>query len=298
MAVDASGHALFSTHPSGGSGSWSHPARVDGSNPLTGVSCPTTHFCVAVDANGNVLTSTRPTRGAKGWSRPVHIDSVRSIDGGYAGLLGISCPTVSLCVAVDAASSGDVLSTTRPAGGARAWRMARLGVLLTSVSCRATNLCVAAGAAHVVTADPTGGRRAWHVTGAPAGGGVLSAIDCPTTALCLGVGFSNAFTGLANATGTPHGGARTWRTAAVVPTPPPDGSELLDAVGCAGTKLCVALDTADNAYVSTAPLRGRWGPLRAIRPGSTSEQNAVSCTLHLCMVVDSAGVETTGAVYG
>lgn len=295
VAGDASGHVLFTTRPSGGS--WSRPAHVDGGNTLTGISCPTIHFCVAVDDVGNVLTSSRPTRGARGWSRPARIDSVRSVDGGYAGLLGISCPSTSLCVAVDAAEGGNLLTSTHPLGGARTWRMVHLGGTLASVSCHTTRLCVIAGSSHYYATHPAGGRIAWHNTGGPAGGGVLSGISCPSFGECVGVGFNDNTIGLADGTSSPTGGAKTWRTVNVGPSPPPPNASLLDAVGCAGLTLCVALDSADNAYVSSTPVKGGWSGPGPIRPNSASQQNAISCTLHLCVVVDSAGVEVTGSVH-
>ncbi len=298
VAVDGTGHVLFTTHPTRGAHSWSRPARIDGGTPLTGVSCASISLCVAVDDSGRVLTSTHPTRGAKGWRRPLRIDSIRASDGGYAGLLGISCPSTSLCVAVDGAADGDVVATTNPLGGAGAWRKVRLGVTLTSVSCSSSSLCVVAGTDHLVSTDPTGGRSAWRDTGGPSHDGLISAIDCPTTALCVGVGFSNRVPGLADATGNPRGGAAAWRNVTVAPAPPSLDAGLLDAVGCAGDRLCVALDSADNAFVSTTPVRGGWSGPNLIRPNPSSQQSAISCTTKLCVAVDSAGVEVTGVVRG
>lgn len=298
VAVDASGHALFTTRPTRGAHSWSRPQRVDAGNALTGISCPTTRLCVAVDESGNVLSTTHPTRGAKSWSRPRRIDSVHGTDGGYAGLLGISCPTVTLCVAVDGAAAGDVLSTSVPRGGASAWRTVRLGGPLTSVSCPSTGLCVVGGAEHAYSANPAGGRSSWHFTGGPVGGGVISGLDCPDTALCVGVGFGDASPGLVVATTSPRGGSRVWKTTDVLASPPGVGAGLFDAIGCPGQTLCVALDSADNAYVSNRPAKDGWSGARAIRPKSASQQNAISCTPKLCVVVDSAGVESTGIVHG
>jgi hypothetical protein len=297
VAVDATGHALFSTRPTRGARSWSRPAHIDGSNSLTGISCPTIRLCVAVDDSGNVLSTTRPTR-ARSWSRPVRIDSARGMDGGWAGLLGISCPTVNLCLAVDGAAVSDVLSTTRPTGGRGAWHMVRLGGTLTSVSCPAARLCVVGGEAHIFSTTPAGGRGSWHYTGGPMGGGVISSLDCPLTTLCVGVGFGNLSPGLALASASPRGGSRAWKTAAVLSSPPDTTDQLLDAVSCAGQTLCVALDTSGRAFLSTAPVRGSWSAGRPIRPNSASQQNAISCTLKLCVVVDDAGVETTGTLRG
>ena len=48
---------------------------------------------MAVDASGDVVTSTDPTGGAAAWK-------VANVDGS-SYLSAISCPTISLCVAVD-----------------------------------------------------------------------------------------------------------------------------------------------------------------------------------------------------
>ena len=175
--------------------------------------------------------------------------------------------------------------------------MTRLGGTLTSVSCPTSGLCLVGGSEHGYSTSPTGGRSSWHFTGAPAGGGVISGLDCPGTTLCVGVGFGDASPGLAVATASPHGGSKAWKTFDVLASPPPAGSELLDAVGCAGEMLCVALDTADGAYTTASPVKGGWGWDGAIRPHSASQQNAIACTVRLCVVVDSAGVETTGVIH-
>jgi hypothetical protein len=297
VAVDASGHVMFTTRPTRGAHSWSRPQRIDGSNILTGISCPTTRLCVAVDESGDVLSTTHPARGARGWSRPRRIDSVLGTDGSYAGLLGISCPTVTLCVAVDGAGSGDVLTSTAPRGGAGAWHMARLGGTLSSVSCPSAGLCLVAGSGHMYSTDPAGGRATWHYSGGPVGGGVISDLDCPSTALCVGVGFGDDSPGLAVATATPRGGSKTWSTTDILALSPDTSAGLFDAVGCAGQAICVTLDTADNAYLSTTPVKGSWSWDGPIRPNPASQQNAISCTVNLCVVVDSAGVETTGVIH-
>jgi hypothetical protein len=55
---------------------------------VTGVSCPTTTFCVAVDDQGGVL------QWAGGRVTRTDVDAGRH-------LTSISCPSTSLCVAVD-----------------------------------------------------------------------------------------------------------------------------------------------------------------------------------------------------
>jgi hypothetical protein len=296
VAVDASGYVVTTGNPTGRSHVWSATARID-HTALTGVSCPTTRLCVATDDAGSVLTSTNPTGGARAWSRPTRVDTTAAAGGGYAGLAAISCPSTRLCVAVDAADSANVVTSTNPTGGAHAWRVSSLGGILTSVSCPRASLCVLAGTQHFDSTSPAGGAGAWHATGPQDGGGVMSALDCPSLTLCVATGYGDTSTGLITATDNPRGPASAWKTTSVQNSPPDPGEGALDAVGCA-RGLCVALDGFDNAYTSPAPVTGTWSGPAPIRPKSISQANAISCVDTLCVVVDSAGVSTAGIVRG
>jgi hypothetical protein len=295
-AVDQSGDVVVSDNARGGVSSWKR-FHIDGTVPLTGISCPTITLCVAVDQNGNVITSIKPTGGASAWSKPAKIDSATAALGGSVGLTGIDCPTTTLCVAVDGATKGNVIASTRPTGGAHAWAPATIATgPLTSITCASATLCVAAGDQHYISEEPAGGTAAWKGTGTQLGGGVFSAISCPASTLCVGVGFGDSSTGVATATSTPMGGARSWKTVDVEAIPPVPGESLLGAIGCPTTSVCVAVDGTDNAYTTTAPVGGTWSPATPIRPSSAATSSAMSCIATLCVVVDSAGVETTGIV--
>jgi hypothetical protein len=287
VAGDGSGDVLSTRTPT--KGGWSAAAKVDSAGPITGISCPTTTFCGAVDGVGAFVYSTTPTRGAKGWSHPVRIDPTMAVGGGYAGLTSISCPSASLCVAVDAASSANVVYSTDPTGGKATWKIVKLQGPATSVDCPTTTLCVIAGTERYVSTDPTS-PTGWKASAALVGG-VYQAVDCVGATLCINVGFGNASTGFESATKTP---TTTWSTVYnVVGDPPAIGSTLLDTVGCTrGT--CLTLDGADNAYISGSSAKGLWTATGPIRTKSASQYNAVSCTSGMCVVVDSAGVETTG----
>jgi hypothetical protein len=67
--------------------------NVDARNSFSGVSCPTSTFCVAVDNVGNVITSSNPTGGKADWK-------VTKVDGRNY-LYGVSCPSTTFCVAID-----------------------------------------------------------------------------------------------------------------------------------------------------------------------------------------------------
>jgi hypothetical protein len=297
LAVDASGNLIVSTKPTGGNGSWAPPAKIDpNGGGMTGISCPTVKLCVATDSGGDVVSSTDPLGGAKFWSRPVRADATAAAGGGSAGLTGISCPTVTLCVAVDGAATGNVVTSTNPTGAASSWKVSAVGGILTSVDCPSATFCVAAGTQHDISTNPTGGASAWKGTGAQAGAGVFSGIACPAVAFCVGVGYGDTSTGLATTSTTPKGAASAWTTVSVEPAPPTASSGLLDAVGCTSRSLCVAVDTFDNGYLSTSPASGTWTGGNAIRTTPVTSGNAISCTSAFCVVVDSAGVETTGVV--
>lgn len=291
-AVDYAGDVVTTTRPTGGNGSWAPAVHVDAS-PLTGISCPTAAFCVAVDAAGDALTSVAPGGGAKKWSRPFKIDTTTGPDGTSVGLTAIACPSASLCVATDGATAGNVVSSINPAGGAHAWKTTAVGAgALLSVACASTTLCVAAGTQHVYSTSPAGG--AWHATGPQTGGGVFTGIDCPSVTLCVGVGYGNTSTGLASTATDPKGDVTVWKTVGVTSSPPDAGTGLLDAVGCYSASFCVTVDTFDNAWAASGPTGGVWTGGFPIRTGPNVASSAISCTSTFCVVVDSAGVETTG----
>lgn len=88
LAVDRDGYAWSSTAPAGGEAAWQE-VFVDSSGNLADVSCPTSSFCVALDESSRALTSTNPAGEATDWGvAPVP-----------SGILGLSCPSTSLCLA-------------------------------------------------------------------------------------------------------------------------------------------------------------------------------------------------------
>jgi hypothetical protein len=299
VVVDTSGYALKSTNPTGSTKVWSRPFRIDAvkGGALTGISCPATNLCVAVDAVGDVVTSTNPAGGAKAWSKPVRIDSATLGPGVYAGLAAVSCPTTTLCVAVDSAKPGNVLTTINPTGGAAAWTVIKkVGAVLSSVSCASSSFCVAAGTNTYVSTYPASPAAGWHATGVQTGGGTFSGIACPSLSLCVAVGFGNTSTGLATTATTPRGGAADWTTVTIQPDPPNAGAGLFDGIGCLSSSYCVALDSVDNVFVSSNPASGPWSAQTQIEPLSSTPpiNSAIGCAPTVCVVVDSNGYAITG----
>ncbi len=204
VAVDRTGGVLWSANPTGGRRAW-FAAGVDGATELTSVSCPATTLCVAVDAAGNVVTSESPTAGAGAWAVSKVDSSPASSNSDNAGsvrLRGVSCPSISLCVAVDAA--GNVLSSTNPAGGPTAWTLTHAdtnrsygcggGGLacqppLVGISCPSTLLCAAVDfSGNVLTTRTPTAPGAWtSVSAHPGALGSLWGISCPTLGFCATV---------------------------------------------------------------------------------------------------------------
>ena len=108
---------------------WGTPTLVDATPPLAdssftpaGLSCPSAGLCVAVDKiGGNAITWSNPARGQPQWSAvevnaPCPSENYDECSIDEDGLVAVSCPTVTLCVA---GGPGDVLYTSvNPVGAA------------------------------------------------------------------------------------------------------------------------------------------------------------------------------------
>ncbi|MDQ6807316.1 MAG: hypothetical protein M3065_20710 [Actinomycetota bacterium] len=294
VAVDNAGQVLSSTDPLAGARTW-HSADVDGVNPLTAVSCPSAAMCVAVDGQGNAAATSAPSGPASAWTvAPVDtsITEPSPYGGGPNLLRGISCPSVSLCLAVD--SVGNVAYSGAPTGGAAAWALMHIDngsdyacaaggptcqAPLMGVACPASALCGAVDFAGnlLQTTTPTV-PSAWPSQAATGGGPQsLWSLSCPTTSFCATV----------DGTG---GHAITWNPAA--------GSRLtthrlpIDAFGvwCSSTTLCLAAGEGANG---TAELAGSTNPASPSPAWAVTDfglVNAVSCpTPSVCLAADNQG---------
>ena len=246
---------------------------------------------------------------ALGFSASASGASVLSWTNGVSGdsqLVGVSCPSSALCVAVDRA--GNVLTSTDPGRSGGTWSRAHVdGSPLVGVSCPSVALCVAVdGAGNVLSSgDPAGGVAAWtmaHVDDAVnggEGGRGLTAVSCPLVSLCAAVDVAGDVIVSAN----PMGGAAAWAVTYV-----DDGINYecyhygggglgcqpgLAAVSCASVSSCVAVDDAGNVITSMNPTGGAsaWSgadPYGAI-PASAAF-DGVSCPEpDLCVAVDNYG---------
>jgi hypothetical protein len=254
--------------------------------------CASVSLCVAVDASGNVVTSADPAGGAGTWT-VAHVDGNTESCGSssvrcQAPFLGVSCTSVSWCVAWDEA--GYLFTSTAPALGGAGWRETRIiaptEYRLDAYSCPSASLCVAVGhQGEVLTStDPAGGPDAWQHAlvdsgpcppgagpGAPTGrlchdklDGTgpprprwLQEISCPSVSLCVaGDAEGDVLTST-----DPTGGSGAWNLAYVDdsteagPTVTSDQAELV-SIACPSVSLCMASDGAGNVLTSKNPTGG------------------------------------------
>ena len=267
VAVDSGGNVLASRHPRGKAAAWTLTpvdTAIDacpvlgGYEPchaaLTAISCPSMSRCVAVDSNGRVLATTDPGA-ASSWSS-VQADTVSSVNTGdhelvKASLTSLACPTVSLCVAGD--DAGNVITSTHPTGTARAWKTTHInpnlqggGYGVADLSCPSVRLCVAVDgyASDVITATrPTRGSTAWKVTRVGNDNDALSAIWCPSSALCVAANLNGS-----NVASTqPTVGAGAWIARSRY------GNSSLSALACPSRSVCDAVSSTGVLLTGTRP---------------------------------------------
>jgi hypothetical protein len=314
-----------SSDPFGGASAWTS-RQADtapvacGSQPncqasLTAISCPSQSLCVAGDDGGNVVTSTDPLGPTGAWT-VTHIDSGPMACSHFCfdEVLGVSCPSASLCVAVD--NGGRAYVTTNPTGGAAAWSSAALesqppiGELTGNVSCATEALCVAVVEGDVFTSTtPTEGASAWSdatvdpplfIDSRPPG--ELGSVSCTSPALCVAAETDRDFGagGYVVTSRNPTGGASAWTVKFVDPgrlaqCDPEACQASFHAISCPSISLCVGVDDAGNVVSSVNPAGppGAW-TVKHVDPNVPSSFtqgiSGVSCASNaFCAAVDVAG---------
>ena len=202
---------------------------------------------------------------------------------GQAPLFGISCPRVSLCVAVGGGNT--VASSADPSARAAAWSAINPGGAgppnqneIKGVSCPSPQLCIAVSFEGLIltSTNPTGGIAAWSVADLnPSGPRThFYGVSCPSPCAAVGGGGK-----IATST-DPTGGASAWTVIQVA------GPLELRGVSCPSPSFCVAVgDDGDEiapgpadvgeVLSSTDPLGGAWQQVQL--PGAPGNLYGVSC---------------------
>ena len=289
VAVGSFGTIATSTSPTGGRAAWqvAYPTGP-GKGANTDVSCASEDLCVVVGFEGGVLVSTDPTGGTSAWS----MTNVNVAHDNAIHLTGVSCPTTSLCVAVNGANpggpAGKILTTTDPTSGQWAITQLDSSIHFTGVSCAGPSLCVAVarGGTIAVSSDPTGGAAAWKVIDAPGGAGDLEGIDCVESLCAAGNATGNILTSTDPVGGAPWSEAKAGIAA------------LVTGVSCPTTSACLGVDNNGSVFTSNAPTGGSaaWRaenlvPFEATETEGQFDHNALfaaSCaSTSLCALVGS-----------
>ncbi len=280
LCVGSNGTEIYTTaDPTGGAPAWTSTALAGTLAYIGDVSCPSTHLCVAVRSDGSVATSTDPTGGASAWSiseidpsrfwtaifcstQPecfirdrsgAVFSSANPTGGGSAWTISTStppfvsgtCPTTSLCVAVDAQA---IHTTTNP--GAGTWTTLPVADYLDGIACPSTALCLAVGSteppgagALYVSTNPASG--AWTHTIIDAGR-QLNSIACPSASLCVAVDSTGHVVSSTN----PTAGPSAWTSALI------DGDPCADTTPCSVEQIqasdATGLHTVDASKIPGA----------------------------------------------
>ncbi len=245
---------------------------------------------------------------ASGWQLQGHIEP----KGESEGLLGISCPSQSLCVAVG--EGDEIASSTNPDGGAGAWHEVHPQTedekmppppppgftppppLQTSqgfrkirgVSCPSPGLCVAVTFDGYVfsSTNPAGGAGDWHITDIDGKGRDthLLGVSCPSVNLCVAVSGDRYTAGKVLSTTNPTGGTAAWKVVQL------DESLDLRGISCGTTDFCVAVAEEGRLLYSTNPTGGPQAWTEVGKPGGPGNLHGVSCVaLAFCVAGNSGG---------
>jgi hypothetical protein len=251
VADDASGHVV-ALDPSG-----AVPAvlrDVDGTTPLTGLSCPATGDCVMLDSQGNALVET-----AGVWS------TASPIDAGHFIGAALSCPTTDFCLAAgyDPSTNDEAFAVYN----GTSWSVTSTteSDVLNAVSCPSTAWCMVAslGGDAFTYSIPTQGAAVVSPMVAVNPGGpqtLLTSLDCPQAGLCLAASAEGQV--FVYNTGA-------WSAPASLFSQNPASV----SVACANA-VCVAMNLNGEAIASTAPYV-KWSYL--VQDQNVGATEALSC---------------------
>jgi len=262
------------------------PSVIDQSGPypgfpavqLLGISCGTATSCVAVGGQVAQFTTNAGGAAPPTWSAPLSVTT--------NFLYGVSCPDGSLCVA---AANGAVLRST---DGGQSWLPpVSLGAgvgAVTTVSCPDAGLCVAGTAGAVFVS--TDGGQTWSGPDDTGSSLAFTSLSCLSSGVCVGI-VSNQVV----VSDDVRGAAPTW-------TPSRLSSPALSDVSCTENDVCVAVDTAGQAFITNDVASGSpsWSQSVIVGTASTVDgligltsvscvENAADAATDLCVAGDFRG---------
>ena len=259
---------------------------------LAGVSCGPAAACTAVGTYRNGLgthLSLAQVWNGSTWTLQAAVSPVGAVP---SDVVGVSCPSVTVCTAVGFFDNGPgtvatlaehwngtawaIQPTPNPAGAARN--------SLASVSCTSAKACIAVGKSRggrsgATLAESWNGKT-WTVQSAPTPPGAfggLAGVSCTSRTACIAVGsYTNAVNDAVPLAESWNGTSWTIQNAV---SPPGSYSATLSGVSCGSSSACVAVGDY-NSQAGIAPLAEYWnGSTWTVQstPRASSVFDGVSC---------------------
>ena len=203
LTVDTPNADLFAVQWDGTSWARSPLAPGPGDQTLSGIACPGARVCMAVGATLADVEGLQPAPLIERWDGATWAAMPVAVPAGPEGsgeLAGISCPSVTSCMAVGVGPQGPsaVMPSLAVVFGHGSWEKVATppGEGLGGVACPAPGQCVAVGSSYdhqgnnevPLVAAYVGAWTAITSTGVPFG--LLYAVACPTDNTCLSGGLS------------------------------------------------------------------------------------------------------------
>jgi len=281
------------------------PVTINNGDYVKSLACPSVSLCVAVGFNaagqGQELAFDPSSPGTP---TPVTIDVAPS----NVLLDSVACPSSSQCTAVDGGYGREITFNPTAPGNPTPLTIVS-GGQLSGVACPSANQCTAVGSTMYgylgqgveVTFDPTAPGNPTPVV-IDGGSANLNAVACPSVSRCAAVnGDEVTFDPTSPGTPTPitiGGGADVacpsasscvtvggGQAVAFDPTSPGtatpatvDAGNVLSSVSCVSSPLCVAVDTAGNAFVGAPPPPSP-PTVTAVSPSAGPTAGGVSATI-------------------
>jgi hypothetical protein len=245
---------------------------INSTNTLTGISCPTTSFCVAVGQSAKSYAAVSPTGGASAWASASTVNNPTAV----------SCPTTSFCMVGEA---GNIYVSSSIAGNVITWSqnntLSAGNGSFNGADCTSATFCAHTFPGAAIASSATPG-SSWATTSSLGGTSFDDLACAPTTTttsgLCLAVGTSGTV-------------AYDTDLAASIPTAVTiDGANTIETATCPSTSLCMVGDNAGNVLVSTSPTGTSAGWAATDIDGAKTIE-ALDCipSTTICVAVDSTG---------
>ncbi len=251
-AASQEGDVVVSSDPAGGPSTWKliHARIPVGSTSLgrePQLSCASSTLCVAIAVGSRTIVATSdPGGGGQKW-QPARLRRPVST---------VACTSPHLCILGD--DRGDVVSSTKPAGGAKAWRsvhvFGRPGATeeLGAAACSSTTYCVMGaigfGQGYLLLAsDPTGNidksPGAWRDTVAQTRNQVFESSACAPKGFCVST----------TSDGTVYFPTRSFRTVTTTRVDHPPSERVgLESPSCVSKHWCALASGDGNFYLGTS----------------------------------------------